>query len=77
MIPVQVSFGRQKVKITGNDKSVERVKLLRLIIYENFKLTSHVIKVLKDGYSTLQTLKLLQQYTTFYQKTILQISNPI
>lgn len=77
MIPVQVSFGRQKVKITGNDKSVERVKLLRLIIYENFKLTSHVIKVLKDGYSTLQTLKLLKQYTTFYQKTILQISNPI
>ena len=49
----------ERVKIMYHDKIVERVGLIGLIarIERNFELNSHVSKVLKDGYSTLQTLK--------------------
>ena len=40
--------------------------LLELIIDKNFELNSHVIKVLKDGYSTLRKLKLSKRYTPLY-----------
>ena len=53
-----------KVKITCNDKRVERVKEYKLLgmIIDNFELNSHGNQVLKDGYSTL---KLLNRYTPF------------
>ena len=49
-----------KVNIKCNNKNIERVKkykLVGIILHEHFKLHSHVNTILKDGYSTLRTLK--------------------
>ena len=53
-----------KLNIKCNNKNIERVteyKLLGIILEEHFELHSHINKILKDGYSTLQTLKLLKR----------------
>ena len=57
-----------KVNIKCNNKNIERVKkkLLGIILHEHFELHSHVNKILKDGYSTLRTLKLLKHYAPYY-----------
>ena len=50
-------------------KRIERVKeykLLGVILDEHFELHSHVNKILRDGYSTLRTLKLLKRYAPYY-----------
>ena len=53
-----------KANIKCNNKNIERVteyKLLGIILDEHFELHSHINKILKDGYSILQTLKLLKR----------------
>ena len=58
-----------KVNIKCNNKNIERVKeykLLGIILDEHFELNSHVKNILKDGYSTLRTLKPLKRYTPYY-----------
>ena len=58
-----------KVNIKCNKKNIERVKeykLLGIILDEHFELNSHVKNILKDGYSTLRTLKPLKRYTPYY-----------
>ena len=53
-----------KLNIKYNNKNIERVqefKLLGTILDEHFELHSQVNKILKDGYSTLRTLKLLER----------------
>ena len=59
----------KKVNIKCNNKNIERVKeykLLGIILDEHSELHSHVNNILKDGYSTLPTLKLLKCYTPCY-----------
>ena len=59
----------KKVNIKCNNKNIERVKeyqLLGIILDEHFALHSHVNKILRDGYSTLRTLKLLKRYASYY-----------
>ena len=58
-----------KVNIKCNNKNIETVKeykLLGIITDEHFELRSDVNKILKDGYSTLQILKLLKRYAPYY-----------
>ena len=58
-----------KVNIKCNNKNIERVKefkLLDIILDEHFELRSHVNKILKDCYSTLRILKLLNRYAPYY-----------
>ena len=58
-----------KVNIKCNNKNIARVKeykLLDIILDELFELHSHVNTILKDGYFTLRTLKLLKRYTSYY-----------
>ena len=58
-----------KVNIKCNNKNIERVKkykLLGIMFDEHFELHSHVNKILKDGYSTLRTVKLLKSYLPYY-----------
>ena len=58
-----------KVNIKCDNKSIERVKkykLLYITLDGNFELHSHVNKILKGGYSTLRTLKILKRYTPYY-----------
>ena len=58
-----------KVNIKCKNKIIERVKeykVLGIILDELFQLDSHVHKILKDGYSTLRTLRLLKRYAQYY-----------
>ena len=58
-----------KVDIKCNNKNIEGVKehkLLGIVLDEDFELHSNVNKILKDGYSTLRTLKRLKRYTPYY-----------
>ena len=58
-----------KVNIKCSNKNIKRVKeykLLGIILDERFKLHFNVNKILKDGYSTLRTLKLFKRYTSYY-----------
>ena len=61
--------GSNKVNIKCNNKNiaiVKEYKLLGIILDEHFELHSHVNKILKDGYSTSRTLKLLKRYAPYY-----------
>ena len=49
-----------------NIERFKEYKLLGIIFYEHFELHYHVNKILKDGYSTLPTLKLMKRYTPYY-----------
>ena len=58
-----------KVNIKCDNENIERVKeykLLGIILDEHFEIHSHVNKILKDGYSTLRILKLLERYAQYY-----------
>ena len=58
-----------KINIKCDSENIERVKeykLLGIILDEHFELHSHVNKILKDGYSILQILKLLKHYAPYY-----------
>ena len=58
-----------KVNVKCNNKNIERIKeykLLGIILDERFQLHSHVNKILKGCYSTLQILKLLKCYAPYY-----------
>ena len=58
-----------KVNIKCNNKNIERIKEYKplcIVIDEHFVLHSHVKRILKDGYSTLRTLKLLKSFTAYY-----------
>ena len=65
-----------RVNIKCNNKNIERVKEYKLlgiiILDEHFELHSHVSSILKDCYSTLQTLKLLKRYTYYLRKQLSQ-----
>ena len=67
----------KKVNIKCNNKTIERAneyKLLGIILDKHFELQSHVDKILKDGYSTLQILKLLKHYAPYYLRNQLSAS---
>ena len=58
-----------KVNFKCSNKNIERVKQYKVLVImldEHLELHSHVNKILKDGYSTSQTLKLLKRYTPYY-----------
>ena len=58
-----------KVNIKCNNIYIETVreyKIMGIILDEHFELHSHVNEILKDGYSSLRTLKLLKCYTPYY-----------
>ena len=58
-----------KVNVKCNNKNIERIKeykLLGIILDERFQLHSHVNKILKGCYSTLQMLQLLKCYAPYY-----------
>ena len=60
-----------KIQLPVECNDYQPVSILPILskIYERivfFELHSHVNKILKDGYSTLRTLKLIKHYTTYY-----------
>ena len=60
------SFNKENIKCYC--KNIERAreyKLLSKILDKHFELHSYFNKILKDGYSTLQTLKLLKRYALY------------
>ena len=67
-----------RVNIKCNNKNIERAKEYKLlgiiILDEHFELHSHVSSILKDCYSTSQTLKLLKRCTYYLRK---QLSQPL
>ena len=60
-----------KVNIKCNNTYIERVKeykIMGVILDEHFELHSHVNEILKDGYSSLRTLKLLKCCTSYVMR---------
>ena len=60
-----------KIQLPVECNDYQPVSILPILskIYERivfFELHSRVNKILKDGYSTLRTLKLIKHYTTYY-----------
>ena len=56
------SFNKVNIKCKSkNIEIVKEYKLLGTILDEYFELHFHVNKILKDGYSTSRTLKLLKR----------------
>ena len=61
------SFNKVNIKCKSkNIVIVKEYKLLGTILDEYFELHSHVNKILKDGYSTSRTLKLLKRYAPYH-----------